>query len=158
MKTLIKILCLSSFLICDTLVISQRDGNQSSILKNIIIEDCSIEGLNRTILYKKSEKSIIENNSNQLLGAGLSLLLSGILNFGITNSIIENDEDIDRIKMLQNISNASLLAGGIFLLNIDNPYKIYTIETHRIDDQISLYDGIRNQIEIDCRVIEGNNK
>ena len=156
MKILIKILCLSSFLICDTLIISDRNGNQTNILKNIIIEDCTNEGLNRTILYKKNEKSIIESNSNKLLGAGMSLLFSSILNFHTTNSVIESDNDYDRIKMLQNISHVSLLVGGIFLLNIDNPYKTYTIETHRIDNQISLYDDIRNQVDIDCKVTESN--
>ena len=163
MKALIKILCLSSFLLSDTLVISSRDGSQTDILKNIIVEDCSIEGLNRTILYKKTDKSIIENNSNSLLGAGTSLLFSSILNLIVNNSTIESD-DVDEIETFENnmnfmkiLSDVSLLIASLYLLGVDNPDKTYNLETHRIDDQITLYDGIRNEVEIDCTVKESSN-
>ena len=40
---------------------------------------------------------------------------------------------------------------------IDNTDKTYNLETHRIDDQITLYDGIRNEVEVDCTVKESSN-
>ena len=156
MKTLIKILCLSSFLYCDT--ISYLKNNEQVVINDVKFNKCEIHDYEKVIYYQYNSSKIAEYNTKKIKRTGIPILISGILNLYAANKEIKSFDDYEEISLINNISSLSLVLAGISLFEvIDDSDKTESIDLWGESKRtLSILDDNGNEIEYECFEINKN--
>ena len=150
MKTLIKILCLSVLSVLSGDIITYFEDDKQISIKDVEFEKCTDDYAERTIFYKNSPEKILKNNVKTTKSSGYLLLISGLLNLYLY--VISSDIDIDKIKVISQLSNLSLALSGLSLITLENVNEIQSVKIFGKKRKIlTILDDKGNLIEYNCK-------
>ena len=156
MKTLIKILCLSVLSVLSGDIITYFEDDKQISIKDVEFEKCTDDYAERTIFYKNSPEKKLKSNIKTTKISGYLLLISGLLNLYLISSDID---DIDKIKVISQLSNSSLALSGLSLITLEDINTIQAVKIFGENRKIlTLLDDKGNLIDYECNQKENLQK